>query len=792
MKDTATSTTALLLWAVFASAAFGADADSRVTGTYSITVNVVEELTMPNTPLDPVIDFDQALRDVGAAGVLDPNSVEVRDSITLQRVPSALDDRFGYGNKGRVQWVARDSAQRAFEIRFCAVSARRGWQPRRYVPAIGTGDLLRYNAGEPRPIVLHYGLGLHDLDGDGRLDLAGAWDYAHRPGRPWGGLMVYPGVEAPDDASSRSTAQRAWRHFGEMVRLRFSPDGTAPADYFRQYPNYVSTAFADFNRDGLLDVVCAHRGKVAFFVHGGRTETSGLPIYEPAGSFGISAGAWRACRAVDLNRDGRLDLVVEGRLIPNQSKTGWPFEPGPEVPLGVGEEPCFLDLDGDDAPDAVVRGADHGSIVWRRNAGGNPPRFAAAEPLAGLDVEEVSTIASYRHGVEKGLIVQHNSGQEISIFRCSHQPGEAARFEHAVRAGSRSAVMSLSDQAWPSACDWDDDGDLDLLIGGGYGWPRIVINQGNRTSLAFAEPRRLVAAGKPIRLLRDEILGPPLSSHNMGYPLPEFVDWDADGLRDLVLANETNRIFWYKNVGGRTCPKFAARSQVLCDGYPDSGELRRLSATRAADPQSNNGVYPLEQERPFMWRTGPAFADFNGDGLMDLVTLDGFVRRAALFVQYRDADGRLRLKRDRELRLDDERPIDDRIVHRVSHWTESFRAVDWDRDGRIDLVYSCAGSHNGILDDGSIYLLRNVGSKTDPVFAKPRTMRLFGEPIRITAHGPHPWVGDYDGDGWADLIAAVEWSVYPFYRHAALCLPRRPKLAMGAARRITPRRRSRR
>ena len=53
------------------------------------------------------------------------------------------------------------------------------------------------------------------------------------------------------------------------------------------------------------------------------------------------------------------------------------------------------------------------------------------------------------------------------------------------------------------------------------------------------------------------------------YPFPVYVDWDADGLPDLILPNETNRIFWYKNMGTREQPKFGPRRQVICDGYPD-------------------------------------------------------------------------------------------------------------------------------------------------------------------------------------------------------------------------------
>ena len=115
-----------------------------------------------------------------------------------------------------------------------------------------------------------------------------------------------------------------------------------------------------------------------------------------------------------------------------------------------------------------------------------------------------------------------------------------------------------------------------------------------------------------------------------------------------------------------------------------------------------------------------------------------------------------------------------RIVERRSHWTESFRAVDWNGDGLQDLIYSLAGSHNGIRDGGSIYLLENQGSRTTPVFAPPSAMKCFGRPIRITNHGPHPWPGDFDGDGKPDLLACVEWSVYPFYSHAALTMDERP------------------
>ena len=127
------------------------------------------------------------------------------------------------------------------------------------------------------------------------------------------------------------------------------------------------------------------------------------------------------------------------------------------------------------------------------------------------------------------------------------------------------------------------------------------------------------------------------------------------------------------------------------------------------------------------------------------------------------------------MKLNDGREIDDSIVGRSQHWTESFRLADWDGDGLLDLIYSCAGS----TGRPSIYLLRNVGTRNRPVFTSPRTLCCFGQPINVTNHGPHPWVGDLDGDGKPDVLTCVEWSVYPFFSHAAIEMPQRPTYELG-------------
>ncbi len=744
-----------------------------------VALTIESELPQPNVPLDPMIDFGKLIGDAGLSGALDPNSIRVLDLTTGRAVDHALSSDFDYGDRGRVEWVVEDPTHRRYEIHFRVVPNRPPAKPRKYMPPIGTGDLLRYNAGQPRPIAAYFALGLTDLTGDGRADLVGCWNYAYRHGDPWDGIICYPRA-GPTERFE----------FGDLARLRYIEElGETPRHFTHVY---MACDFADFNRDGRVDLVWTRRGsgKAAFFLNTGRREAGGMPVFTPAGS--APARGWKACRAVDLDGDGACDLVVDGQYIRNLNPAGWPFKAAQPAALGAGREPCFADLDHDGRLDAVCLHGEtptrtHGEsvvpplldrvrIAWRRNLGGDPPRFAPPQPLAGVDPAGCTLVAAARQAKRTLLLVQHDWHRSISIFELSDGPAAEPRFVPRGRAESVSAVLAMGDQAWPFACDWDADGDLDLLVGGGYGWPRIVVNEGTDRRPAYAQPRLIEADGRPIRFLRNDILGNPRHWHNMGYPYPSFVCWDDDDLPDLIFPNETNRIFWYKNIGARGMPRFGPRRQLLVEGFDDSPEARSRSARRA-----QKDTYPREKERPFFWRTGAAVADFNGDGLTDLITLDGEHRRANLFVQFRGEDGELRLKQSHALKLTDGGYIDDSIVGRRPHWTESFRAIDWDGDGMTDLVYSLASGDRNTLDGGSVYLLRNCGDKGDPLFDPPRAFRCFGEPIRVTNHGPHVWMGDFDADGKPDLIACVEHSVYPFYRHAALTMAERPTVVWETA-----------
>jgi len=705
-------------------------------------------------PFAPEIDFPALIASAGVTGVLDPDSIEVYAG--TRRIEYALGNNLLYGDRGRVEWVIDDPECRDFELRFCTIERRPTPAPRARVPLVGVGDLLRYNAGVPRPIALGGSARLVPLMGNDQADLVGCWNYYHRPGTPISGVVCFP----------RTNKEL---QFGDMARLRYLEhrDG----DKLHHFPGtYVYADFADVNGDGLVDLVFADQrdGAVGFFLNTGERDGGGWPIFVRDQEIGIPFARIDDLQLVDVDGDGVLDLVVNGHCIRNENAAGWPFIAAEPVDLGGDTAPALIDIDGDGVLELIYLEKNEGEpfarrLLWRPRGG--PLAFGAADDWGLIGPEDhCSWVRAVRDGDRSGLLMQCATYQELRFYPLEGAP---------LRLESLSAVAAWSDQAWPSLCDWNGDGVQDLLIGGGYGWPRIARNEGTNQQPAWTEPEPICSEGVPIRVLRDELLHSH-HWHNMGYPYPVFADWDGDGLPDLLLPNETNRIVWYKNTGTREEPAFGPRQFLAVDGFPDSEAARIASGRLCEDRSLANQPYPFDPRSPFFWRTGAAFADWNGDGLLDLIA-HNHQRQATLFAQYIDADGTRRLRMEGPVRLEDGRAIDDSIVGRDKHWTESFRAVDWNGDGLIDLIYNLAGT-------GEIYLLRNIGTSAVPLFAAPRRMACYGEPIAFTIHGPNAWPGDFNGDGKPDLLGCVEWSVYPFYAHAALEMGEHPRYEINAAR----------
>ena len=96
------------------------------------------------------------------------------------------------------------------------------------------------------------------------------------------------------------------------------------------------------------------------------------------------------------------------------------------------------------------------------------------------------------------------------------------------------------------AMDWDDDGDFDMLLGAKEGRLYLRENAGEPGAPAFVGTnRQLLAGGEPF-----EVPG--------GLTAPRLVDWDGDGVEDLVCGSFAGGVYFYRNAGVKGIPAFEA------------------------------------------------------------------------------------------------------------------------------------------------------------------------------------------------------------------------------------------
>jgi hypothetical protein len=146
--------------------------------------------------------------------------------------------------------------------------------------------------------------------------------------------------------------------------------------------------------------------------------------------------------------------------------------------------------------------------------------------------------------------------------------------------------IDVGNNSNPDIVDWNEDGKKDILIGGESGTVRLYLNQGTDSNPVFTSYSNVQSGGVSISWYRIN---------------PRVWDLDLDGKKDLLVGENTAHVFFYRNVGTNASPVF--------NGY-DSLELT-----------NGNPIVEYYGLRPY-------FIDYNGDGLIDILTSDyyGYVR----------------------------------------------------------------------------------------------------------------------------------------------------------------------
>ncbi len=148
-----------------------------------------------------------------------------------------------------------------------------------------------------------------------------------------------------------------------------------------------------------------------------------------------------------------------------------------------------------------------------------------------------------------------------------------------------------------AAVDWDNDGDQDLLLGA-YRTGKLFLrlNEGSAADPKFAETNQTIeAGGKPVAF-----------EHGMG--APRVVDWNGDGLFDIVIGSIYGGVYLLDNTGTQGAPRFEGITTLIPPLPGDAGSKQiKLVDNVAGQPSAPGSSFHVEP------------VDYDGDGDLDLL-----------------------------------------------------------------------------------------------------------------------------------------------------------------------------
>jgi hypothetical protein len=294
----------------------------------------------------------------------------------------------------------------------------------------------------------------------------------------------------------------------------------------------------------------------------------------------------------------------------------------------------------------------------------------------------------------------------------------------------------------------DGDGLEDLVLGNSAGYVGFIKNLGG-TPPRWAAPVYLAAGGQTIHIqagYNGDCQGP--SEVKWGYTNVSTGDWDGDGLIDILCSDVWGKVYWYRNIGTRTAPRFAAAAmlEVEWPGTPPKPPM--------------NWWTPAPKELVAQWRCTPYLIDLTGDGLPDLVTVDheGYL---ALFERRKGAGGKLELLPGQRVFWGEGISSYDQAglpmgppasgLLRLNAGTagssgrRTFCFADWDGDGVLDLFVNSRPNVN---------YLRGLGRDAEGRW-RFRDMSAVS-PTILAGHSTAPTVVHWAGREQGDLLFGAE------------------------------------
>ena len=384
----------------------------------------------------------------------------------------------------------------------------------------------------------------------------------------------------------------------------------------------------------------------------------------------------------------------------------------------------FVDLDGDGDLDLVKGGTEPFLYVYENRGQGrfvDRGRLTSAGEVMTFPHDDANRswlsveFADWDGDGDPDMFVSFRAGPyENRVVRYENVTVRGGPLTFAER-GPMTTVSGVPLTGRVSFVDWDGDGRLDVLTDAD---DTVTLHRNVGTSravadMALADGVWVEANGTPIRLANPRL---------------DAADIDGDGDLDLFAGTEDGRVYLFRNVGTRGAPVLEGGRLLAFYDYMDA-------------------------------KTGIKVADFDGDGVLDFVVGRFWERshygdQPRVFGRLYHNVGTRTAPRFEARDASAGAPYTERFQPADALRQNGVRAVDWDEDGRLDLV---AGD-----SDGFVWLFRNTTDALAPIFAPGvrllaagRPLRVYGEESEARAAGyARVDVTDWNEDGRKDLVVA--------------------------------------